>query len=88
MRARKPSPRQVPPAASRPSAGHDYGTPSGDDIAARLARLDWPAIEQSLWEWGYAKTPAILTPDECAELIGLYGDETHFRGTVDMQRQR
>ena len=38
------------------------------DIAARLADLDWSAIERSLWEWGYAKTPPVLTPDECAEL--------------------
>jgi hypothetical protein len=78
----------VPPAASRPSAGHDYGTASGDDIAARLARLDWPAIERSLWAWGYAKTPAVLTASECAELIGLYADEPCFRSTVDMARYK
>src|SRR5882672_6407489 len=88
MRARKPSPRTEPPAASRPSAGVDYGTASADDIAARLGKLDWPAIERSLWAWGYAKTPALLTPDECAELIGLYPDETRFRSTVDMARYK
>ena len=36
------------------------------DIAARLADLDWGAVERSLWEVGYAKTPPVLTPDECA----------------------
>ncbi len=41
------------------------------DIKARLAALDWPAIEQSLWELGYAKTPPVLTPAECTELIEL-----------------
>jgi uncharacterized protein len=58
------------------------------DIAARLADLDWTAIERSLWELGYAKTPALLTPDECAEMIALYDDEARFRSRVDMARYR
>src|SRR5213592_3470449 len=58
------------------------------DIAARLADLDWTAIERSLWEHGYAKTPPVLTPDECAELAAMYGDEARFRSTVDMARYR
>jgi hypothetical protein len=58
------------------------------DIAARLADLDWTAIERSLWEWGYAKTPPVLTPDECAELIALYDDDARFRSRVDMARYR
>ena len=56
------------------------------DLRARLARLDWPAIERSLWEVGYAKTPPVLTPDECAGLIALYADESRFRSRVDMAR--
>ena len=58
------------------------------DIAARLADLDWTTIERSLWEWGYAKTPPVLTPDECAELMALYDDDTRFRSRVDMARYR
>ena len=58
------------------------------DIAARVTALDWAAIERSLWEHGYARTPAILTPDECAELVALYGDDARFRSTVDMARFR
>src|SRR5678815_4437290 len=58
------------------------------DIAARLADLDWTAMERSLWEHGYARTPAVLTPDECAEIVAMYGDETRFRSTVDMGRYR
>ena len=58
------------------------------DIAARLADLDWTAIERSLWEWGYAKTPPVLTPEECAELIALYDDDARFRSRVDMARYR
>lgn len=58
------------------------------DVAARLAGLDWRAIEADLWERGYAKTPPLLTPDECAELIALYPDESRFRGRVDMAQYR
>jgi hypothetical protein len=58
------------------------------DIAARLADLDWTAMERSLWEHGYARTPAVLTPDECAELVAMYRDDARFRSTVDMARYR
>ena len=58
------------------------------EIAARLAGLDWPAIEASLSDLGYAKTPPVLTPDECAALIALYRDDTRFRSRVDMARYR
>jgi hypothetical protein len=57
-------------------------------VADRVRGLDWGAIERSLWEWGYARTPAVLTPEECAELVALYGDEGRFRSRVDMARYR
>lgn len=57
-------------------------------IKERLARLDWPALEQALWERGYAKTPAILTPSECAALVDMYADDTRFRSRIDMARYR
>ncbi len=57
-------------------------------IEERLARLDWKAIEGSLWEHGYAKTPPVLTAEECAELVALYGDDGRFRSRVDMARYR
>ncbi len=57
-------------------------------IKERLEHLDWQVIERSLWERGYAKTPPVLTPDECAELIRLYADEAKFRSRVDMARHR
>jgi uncharacterized protein len=57
-------------------------------IADRLAKLDWEAIEQSLGEWGYARTPPVLGADECAGLIALYGEESRFRSRVDMARYR
>jgi len=58
------------------------------DIRARLAALDWGALEGSLWEWGYAKTPPVLAPAECAELIALYADDRRFRSRVDMARYK
>jgi len=57
-------------------------------VKERLSHLDWQAIEHSLWEHGYAKTPPILTQSECTELIGLYKDEARFRSRVDMARHR
>jgi hypothetical protein len=58
------------------------------DLKSRLEALDWSAIERSLWECGYAKTPPVLTPGECDEMIGLYADPARFRSTVDMARLR
>jgi hypothetical protein len=58
------------------------------DISARLADLDWTSLERSLWDWGYAKTPPVLTPDECATLVAMYADDSRFRSRVDMARYR
>ena len=58
------------------------------DIASRLAALDWAALEQSLWASGYAKTPPILTPEECDALVALYGERERFRSRVEMERFR
>jgi hypothetical protein len=57
-------------------------------IQDRLAALDWPRIEQELWEFGYAQTAPVLTPGECADLVTLYPDTTRFRRRIDMERYR
>jgi hypothetical protein len=57
-------------------------------VAERLAGLDWPALGASLDEWGYGRTPPLLTATECAELRSLYHDEARFRSRVDMARFR
>jgi len=57
-------------------------------VAERLAGLDWPALGVSLDEWGYARTPPLLTAAECAELRSLYHEESRFRSRVDMARFR
>jgi len=58
------------------------------DIRERLDKLDWKAIEQALWEFGYAKTPAVLTSTECEQLVALYTDPTRFRRRIDLARYR
>jgi hypothetical protein len=57
-------------------------------IEQRLRKLDWDAIERSLWELGYAKTAPVLLPRECDELIALYPDDARFRSHIDMARYR
>lgn len=57
-------------------------------VRERIKKLDWSEIERSLWELGYAKTPPILTLQECAELVALYPDDARFRSRIDMARYR
>ncbi len=57
-------------------------------IEERLAPLDWEGIERSLSDWGWAKTPPLLTPEECGELIRLYAEDRRFRSRIDMARYR
>src|SRR5439155_12042961 len=58
-------------------------------IAARVERLDWHALVAALRDFGWARTGApLLSPEECAELIALYSDDSRFRSRVDMERFR
>jgi hypothetical protein len=54
----------------------------------RLHRVDWNQIALALGEQGWATTPPVLTPAECAELVRLYPDARRFRSRVDMARFR
>jgi uncharacterized protein len=57
-------------------------------IRDRLDWLDWSRIEASLWARGYAKTPPLLTPEECRALIDLYKEDARFRSRIEMARHR
>jgi hypothetical protein len=57
-------------------------------IESRVATLNWTALEQSLSDYGYAQTPAILTPAECTSLVQLYSDDHLFRSRIEMARFR
>lgn len=58
------------------------------DLDQRLAKLDWPAVQESFRDRPYARLPAVLSPGECTRLAGLYEDETLFRSRVAMERHR
>ena len=62
-------------------------------IATRLERLDWAAFEAALDEQGYARTPAVLTEEECAALVALYArraaiPEPRRHGALPVRRRR
>lgn len=54
----------------------------------RLDGADWSAIHEELDAYGCARTPQLLTPDECRSISGLYDDVERFRSTIDMARYR
>lgn len=58
----------------------------GDDIATRVAALDWQQIGSQLDSFGCATTGALLTPDECAALSARYDDDGIYRSRVIMAR--
>jgi hypothetical protein len=51
-------------------------------------KLPWNDIEDALWRRGFAHTPPLLDPEECRELIALYGDDQRFRSRIEMARYR
>ncbi len=57
-------------------------------IPERIDAIDWRNAEESLSTRGYAVTPSILTPEECAEITALYQDDSRFRSQVIMERHR
>jgi uncharacterized protein len=57
-------------------------------IETRVSALDWPVLQDSLTERGYAVTPPILTPAECQAIVSLYPDESRFRTHIIMERHR
>ena len=59
-----------------------------DNIESRISDLNWSQLSADLHEQGWARTGAILTPGECRELRGLYGNDELFRNKVVMARHR
>ena len=53
---------------------------------ARVAAQDWGALASELDAYGAAVMPALLSPQECAEISALYPHEEHFRSHVVMAR--
>lgn len=63
-------------------------TSETQSIADRIDALDWKPATDSLSERGYAVTAQILSPEGCASLAAMYGDESFFRSRVVMERHR
>jgi hypothetical protein len=55
-------------------------------IGGRVSALPWGEAAASLDERGYATTGPLLTAQECAALIALYGEAARFRSRVVMER--
>jgi hypothetical protein len=63
-------------------------TPIAERISDRIAAVDWADVGQRMDRDGFAKLPALLTPEECVQLRELYPDDRHFRSRIDMARHR
>jgi uncharacterized protein len=59
-----------------------------NSMLQRVEQLDWPGLEASLHERGFALTPPLLTSQECSQLAALYSSEDVFRSHIIMARYR
>src|SRR5690349_14291064 len=50
--------------------------------------MDWAELAGTLDRTGYAVTPPVLGPEECAALVALYDRPEPWRSRVDMARHR
>jgi len=62
------------------------GNAADDDLAARVASIDWTAVATGLDSSGWAPLAGLLTADECETLAARYDDERGFRSTIVMAR--
>lgn len=61
---------------------------SAGGLPARVAALDWDALEADLDARGFATPGRLLTPDDCASVIACWDEPRRFRSRVDMARFR
>ena len=54
----------------------------------RVEAADWDAVRADLDRYGCGLMGPLVTPEEAAQLAGLYADDSRFRSTVDMSRHR
>jgi hypothetical protein len=54
----------------------------------RVEGTNWDTVQRELDRGGCALTGPLLSPAECAEIAGLYGDRARFRSTVNMGQHR
>jgi len=56
------------------------------DIDTRVAACDWARVSTDLDAHGWAMSPALLTPTECAAFADLYPQDHLFRSRIVMAR--
>jgi hypothetical protein len=56
--------------------------------AQDASAVDWSEVAAALDARGFAVTPRLLTPAECARTARLFDDDRRFRQTIDMARYR
>jgi hypothetical protein len=61
---------------------------AADRFAQRVNAADWNALTDEVDNYGCALLPQLLSPEEAAEIAGLYDHAEYFRATVNMQRYR
>jgi len=57
-------------------------------IVESIQQKDWAKAAANLHEKGYAVVPAVLTPEECKDLIDNYAADGRYRKTINMERYR
>jgi len=73
--------------AAHGRAGRGSRDDAGDPgIAARVAALAWPEIEEQLNAEGHAVAPGLLEADQCRQLAAGYANAAQFRSRVVMAR--
>lgn len=53
-----------------------------------LKSIQWQSLLTTLDDKGYGVLPAVLSEDDCNNLIHLYANPSLFRNTINMQRYR
>lgn len=59
-----------------------------EDLKKKMAAIDWRSVAAGMNENGYAIVPALLSSQQCEELIKGYDDSSAYRKTVVMERYR
>jgi uncharacterized protein len=72
--------------APMPQMQRSFAQAKSSSIGARVAALNWTAINSDLDDYGCAATEPLLTPEECAVLAESYDSDQLFRTRIIMAR--
>ena len=57
-----------------------------DSLEARIAALDWTAVDGALGRDGFAVLPSLLRPGQCEEIASYFAEDERFRSRIVMER--